>query len=119
MRMSYLMRFCSRDLEEPRAGRVDREIVDGESNLKGLKARVILEAPEEVTLEYILRFEFLTLNNQAKYEALIVELNMDKEIGTTRIKVRLDSQSVRSGHEMLYAMRRYDFSAMNSPTLFE
>ncbi|KAI4347711.1 hypothetical protein L6164_008495 [Bauhinia variegata] len=61
------------------------------SNSKVTRARVILKAIEEVTLEYILRFEFFTSNNQAEYEALIVGLNMAREIGATKIKVRLDS----------------------------
>ena len=39
--------------------------VDGSSNIKGCGAGVILENSEGLAVEYSLRFDFLTSNNQA------------------------------------------------------
>ena len=52
--------------------------VDGSSNKKGGGARIILEAPDELTLEKAIRFRFETYNNQAEYEALITGLKVPK-----------------------------------------
>lgn len=44
--------------------------------------------------EYALWFSFEVSNNQAEYEALLVELRIAKELGMRRIKVFTDSQLV-------------------------
>jgi len=51
------------------------------STKKGRGARIILEGPDELTLEQTIRFGFKTSNNQAEYEPLIVGLRLAKEFG--------------------------------------
>jgi len=46
--------------------------VDGSFNKKGIEVEIILEGPDQITLEQAIRFNFETSNNQAKYEAIIV-----------------------------------------------
>lgn len=58
-------------------------IVDRASNIKGSGAGVILEGSSGLILEQSLRFNFRATNNQAKYEALIIGLNLAKEIGAS------------------------------------
>ena len=48
--------------------------VDGSSNNKGSRARVILEDMNGVSIEQSLRFMFKTSNNQAEYKTLLVGL---------------------------------------------
>lgn len=48
--------------------------VDGSSNKKGSGAGLILKGPENIILEYALRFSFKASNNTAEYEAFIAGL---------------------------------------------
>lgn len=52
--------------------------MDGSSNPEGLGERVIIVSPEEIIALYL---EILATNNEAKYEALIVGLEIAKELG--------------------------------------
>jgi len=54
--------------------------VDGSSNKNGGVAGIILEGPDEFTLEQAIHFEFETSNNQVEYEALIFGLRLAKEL---------------------------------------
>ena len=45
-------------------------------------------------LEYSLKFNFKTTNNQVKYEALVVDLQLAKEIGARSLNIWSDSQLV-------------------------
>ncbi|XP_020226948.1 uncharacterized protein LOC109808370 [Cajanus cajan] len=49
--------------------------VDGSSNTKGGGAGIILEGPNNVTVEKSLKFGFRVTNNQAEYEALLAGLS--------------------------------------------
>jgi len=55
---------------------------------------VILESPDEVNLQQSLQFKFETMNNQAKYEALLVGLRLAKEVGSKHLKCWSDSKLV-------------------------
>lgn len=55
--------------------------VDGMSNEKGSGASIILERPNNVTLERALKFNFMASNNQAEYEALIEGLKLQDKLG--------------------------------------
>lgn len=46
---------------------------------------------DRVTMEYALRFDFKTSNNGAKYEALIIDLEIAKELKVKELKVFTDS----------------------------
>ena len=48
--------------------------VGGSSNSQGSGAGIILITPDEIQLEYVLRFGFQASNNEAEYEALLVGL---------------------------------------------
>ncbi|KAG4963062.1 hypothetical protein JHK82_039739 [Glycine max] len=45
--------------------------IDSASNVKGSREKIILEGPDNVTLEQALKLNFKASNNQAEYEALI------------------------------------------------
>ncbi|XP_025662052.1 uncharacterized protein [Arachis hypogaea] len=65
--------------------------VDGASNLQGSGAGILLENPEELVIEYSLRFSFKASNNQAEYEALIAGLRLAVELHVSELKVYCDS----------------------------
>ena len=54
--------------------------MDGSSNSQGSGAGVILITPDEIQLEYTLRFGFQASNNEAEYEALLVGLQDRKSV---------------------------------------
>ncbi|XP_073112241.1 uncharacterized protein [Elaeis guineensis] len=54
--------------------------VDGSSNSTGSEAGLLLLGPKGFTVEYALRFDFLSTNNEAKYEALYVGLRVANEL---------------------------------------
>jgi len=60
--------------------------VDGSRNKKRRRAGVILEGPNELTLEQAIHFGFVTSNNQDKYEALIARLRLAKELRVKQLK---------------------------------
>ena len=70
--------------------------VDGSSNIKGCGAGVILENSEGLAVEYSLRFDFPTSNNQAEYEACLAGIRMAKELGANAITICSDSKLVVS-----------------------
>jgi ribonuclease HI len=70
--------------------------VDGSSNPKGVGAGILIENDEGVTVEYSLKFEFPTSNNQAEYEACLAGIRATKELGATAISLCSDSQLVVS-----------------------
>jgi ribonuclease HI len=57
---------------------------------------VILENTEGVAIEYSLRFDFPTSNNQVKYEACLVGIRMAKELGSTDVTIYSGSRLVVS-----------------------
>ncbi|RDX83770.1 Gypsy retrotransposon integrase-like protein 1, partial [Mucuna pruriens] len=66
--------------------------VDGSSNKKDSEARIILKGPDEVLIEQSLRSSFKASNNQAEYEALLVRIRLEKELGVARLTIKSDSQ---------------------------
>ena len=68
--------------------------MDGSSNDKGIGAGIILEGPNDMVLKYSLKFDFKAKNNQAKYKALIVGLQLAKEILAQSLSTRSDSQLI-------------------------
>ena len=65
--------------------------VDGSSNKQGSGAGIILTTPEGIQIKYALRFGFQASNNDAEYEALLVELQLAISMGAEQIKVYSDS----------------------------
>jgi len=54
--------------------------VDGASNVKGSEAWIILEGPNNITLEQALKINFRASNNQVEYEALIAGMKLAREV---------------------------------------
>ena len=50
--------------------------VDGVANSQGSGAGLILTSPDEIDVEYTLRFRFQASNYEAEYEAVVVRLNL-------------------------------------------
>ena len=53
-----------------------------------------MEGPGEIVVEQALKFEFKTLNNHAKYEAITVSLYLANELEVTKLTCRSDSRLV-------------------------
>ena len=70
--------------------------VDGSSNNKGCGASVILENSDGLAIEYSLKFEFPTPNNQAEYEACLAGIRMAKELRENAVTICSDSRLVVS-----------------------
>ncbi|XP_052196167.1 uncharacterized protein LOC127803734 [Diospyros lotus] len=68
--------------------------VDGFSSEHGSGDGVLLVSPEGHKIPYALRFGFRATNNEAEYEALLVDLHLAKEVKAERLKIFSDSQLV-------------------------
>jgi hypothetical protein len=68
--------------------------VDGTSNAMGSGARAVLISPEGLIMEQAVRLNFLALNNESEYEALLIGLKCAKRLGANRLWVFCDSQLV-------------------------
>ena len=55
---------------------------------------LVLISPEKITIEKSLRLSFLTTNNEAEYETLLVGMNMVQKIGGKTVEKFLDSRLV-------------------------
>ena len=53
--------------------------MDGSSNRQAGRAGVVLHSPKGDEIECMVRLDFLTTNNEAEYEALIVGLDLAKQ----------------------------------------
>ena len=78
----FLRKFARKDTTTPDWWTL---YVDGASNIKGSRARIILEGPNNVTLEQALKLNFRALNNQADYEVLVVGLKLAREVRAKRL----------------------------------
>ena len=70
--------------------------MDGSSNKQAGGADVVLHSLEGDEIEWIVRFDFSTTNNEAEYEALVVGLDLVKAAGAISVIVYYDSQVVTS-----------------------
>ncbi len=68
--------------------------VDGVSNSKGLGAGIVLVSTEGLILKQVVRLKFLTSNNEAEYEALLIGLKTAKKLGASHLQIFCDSQLV-------------------------
>ena len=69
---------------------------DGASKRKTSGAGLVQQSPEGFIVEYALKLDFLTTNNKAEYEALIVGIGLDKAMRVKNIKIRGDSRLIVS-----------------------
>ena len=68
--------------------------VDRASNQKGLGIGLVLISPEKVIIEKALRLDFLTTNNEAEYEVLLIGMAMVQRMGGKSVKVFSDSRLI-------------------------
>ena len=67
---------------------------DGSKREAGVGAGIILTSPQGDKMKYVLRMKFRASNNEAKYDAFIHGMKMDKICGTTRLVIYGDSNLV-------------------------
>ncbi|XP_034197316.1 uncharacterized protein LOC117612783, partial [Prunus dulcis] len=68
--------------------------VDGSANQQGCGAGLVLTTPDGLKIEYALRFNFRTSNNEAEYEALLAGLRLAKSMNAKQIRIHSDSQLI-------------------------
>ena len=71
-----------------------RVYVDGVANHRRSGVGLILISPERITIEKSLRLGFSATNNEAEYEALLVEMIMVRKMGGKAVDVFSDSRLV-------------------------
>jgi ribonuclease HI len=68
--------------------------IDG-SSVKGVGGvKIVFKTPKGRLLKHVVRLQYPTTNNEAKYEALLIGLRIAKVLGATTLKVQSDSQLV-------------------------
>ena len=70
--------------------------MDGASNQKGAGVELVLISHKKVIVEKSLRLDFSTMNNKAKYEALMMGLVMVQRMGGKSVRVFSDLRLVVS-----------------------
>ncbi|XP_014492331.1 uncharacterized protein LOC106754782 [Vigna radiata var. radiata] len=68
--------------------------VDGSSSHQGGGAGIVLEGSNGIMIEQALIFRFKVSNNQAEYKALIVGLELARDLGVEVLRCKTDSQLV-------------------------
>ena len=68
--------------------------MNGSSTKQASGVGVVFHSPEGDEVECMIRLDFPTINNEAKYEALIAGLDLAKAAGATNVVVYCDSQVV-------------------------
>ena len=61
--------------------------VDGAANQRGSGVGLVLVLPKKVTIEKSLRLNFLAMNNEAEYEALLRGMMMVQKMGGKAVRV--------------------------------
>ena len=68
--------------------------VDGASKASNVGVGLILQSPTGELLEQVIRLDFPTSNNEAKYEAILDELDFAFTLATIKLKICSDSQLI-------------------------
>ncbi|GKC71998.1 reverse transcriptase domain-containing protein [Tanacetum coccineum] len=76
------------------------------SSSNGSGAGLMVVSPEGKEYTYALRFEFVTTNNEAKYEALLAVLRITKEMEIRELIIFLDSQLVENQVKGIFEARQ-------------
>ena len=66
--------------------------VDGATNQKGSRVRLVLVSPENITVDNSLRLDFSATNNKAEYEALLIGMTMVQRMGGKAVEMFSDSR---------------------------
>ena len=91
----FLVEFCN----FPEPGQLPKgetwiAYVDGSSTRKRGGVGITLTSPEGGNLEFSIRLDFPTTNNEAEYEAVIAGMSLARDMGAKNLEVRSDSQVV-------------------------
>ena len=78
-------------LQEPLSWKV---YVDGAMNDRGSEVRLVLISLERIIIKKSLRLGFPATNNEAEYEALLVEMTMIQKMGGKVVEIFSDSRLV-------------------------
>ena len=70
--------------------------MDGSSNQHSGGAGVVMLTPERDKIECMIRLNFPTTNNEAKYETLVAGLDLAKAAGAENMIIHCDSQVITS-----------------------
>ena len=70
--------------------------MDGSSNQRSGGAGVVIQTPEGDKIECMIRLDFPTTNNEAKYEALVAGLDLERATGAENMIIHCDSQVITS-----------------------
>ena len=76
--------------------------MDGAAKAQGSGAGLILTSPDEIKVEYALRFGFQASNKEAGYEVVIAGLNLAHSMEAYQLEVNRDSQLVVKQIEDFY-----------------
>ncbi|KAL0313242.1 UNVERIFIED_CONTAM: Retrovirus-related Pol polyprotein from transposon opus [Sesamum radiatum] len=68
--------------------------VDGSSTAQGSGAGIVITTPQGEDLEFAIKFDFKTSNNEAEYEALVIGMRMAYETWARNLLAYSDSQLV-------------------------
>ena len=92
----FIMEFTPAEPAEANQLTLDLPIwrlsVDGAANAQGSGVGLILTSPDEIDVEYALRFGFQGSNNEAEYEAVIAGLNLAHSMEADQLEVSSDFQ---------------------------
>ncbi|KAK0585551.1 hypothetical protein LWI29_030324 [Acer saccharum] len=69
--------------------------IDGSNNIKGSGLGLVLKSPKWDILEQSIHCDFRTTNNEAEYEALIIELDLAKSLDVENIQSTFDEFTVQ------------------------
>ncbi|GKB06359.1 reverse transcriptase domain-containing protein [Tanacetum coccineum] len=92
--------------KELKPGNAWKLFTDGASSSDGSRAGMMLVSPEGKEYTYALRFEFVTTNNEAEYEALLAGLRIVKEMEIRELIIFVDSQLVANQVKWLFEARQ-------------
>ena len=70
--------------------------VDGATNHRGFGVGLVLLSPKKIIIEKSLRLDFLVINNEAEYEALLVGMTIVQKMGGKVVEIFSDSRLVVS-----------------------
>ncbi|CAL2265890.1 unnamed protein product [Prunus armeniaca] len=85
--------------------------VDGSANQQGCGAGLVLTTPDGGKVEYALRFNFRTSNNEEEYEALLAGLRLAKSMSERQISIHSDSQLIVNQITADFAAKNASMSA--------
>ncbi|GAA0147732.1 hypothetical protein LIER_07360 [Lithospermum erythrorhizon] len=68
--------------------------VDGASNVKGSRARILIKGPKGEIFEYAFHFSFKATNNKEEYEAMVTGLEIAQALKIKQLLVQGDSKFI-------------------------